>query len=217
MVTDLEDPKTHIVGGVWSKEYMDHGFTKSMSELDRCYTMLQELRFVIIGGALIHKNREGSKHEGRKIRPTMAILRPIEASNQSPFNNGRIEEWEEEKKEDRVSTTNIFHSKIPINNSGSVTIEKSYKVVLGILDDIYECHILLGRPWRCEVNDSYDLHQNLYLFSWVEQRIAMVPPKVKSQLPNTDVKVEEKIVKGEVVEEHIEKIQYHQSYKTNHE
>ncbi|GJT77269.1 hypothetical protein Tco_1043994 [Tanacetum coccineum] len=62
MVTDLEDPKP--VGGVWSGEYMNHGFTKSMKELDRCYTMLQELRSVIVGGALIHKNREGGKHEG---------------------------------------------------------------------------------------------------------------------------------------------------------
>nr|GEW78280.1 hypothetical protein [Tanacetum cinerariifolium] len=60
----VQDSKTHTVGGVRLEEYMDHGFTKSMSELDRCYTMLQELRFVIVGGALIHKNREGSKHEG---------------------------------------------------------------------------------------------------------------------------------------------------------
>ncbi|GKE66916.1 hypothetical protein Tco_1521077, partial [Tanacetum coccineum] len=71
MVTDLEDSKTHIVGGVWSGEYMDHGFTKSMTELDRCYTMLQELRSVIVGGALIYKNHEGSKHEGQRIRPTI--------------------------------------------------------------------------------------------------------------------------------------------------
>nr|GEV40154.1 RNA-directed DNA polymerase, eukaryota [Tanacetum cinerariifolium] len=40
--------KTHTVGEVWPGEYMDHGFTKSMSELDRCYTMLQELHYVII-------------------------------------------------------------------------------------------------------------------------------------------------------------------------
>ncbi|GJV40869.1 hypothetical protein Tco_1419309 [Tanacetum coccineum] len=46
---------------------------------------------------------------------------------------------------------------------------------------------------------------SLNLFSWVEQRIAMVPPKVKSQLPNTDVKVEEKIVKGGVVREYVKK------------
>ncbi|GJR71516.1 hypothetical protein Tco_0083881 [Tanacetum coccineum] len=109
MVTGLEDSKTHIVGGVWSGEYMDHGFTKSLSELDRCYTMLQELLSVIVGGALIHKNREGSKHEGR--------------------------------------------------------------------------------------------------------RIAMVPPKIKPQLPKPEVKVEEKIMKAEVVDEHIEKIQDLQSYK----
>nr|GEY44286.1 hypothetical protein [Tanacetum cinerariifolium] len=56
MVTDLEDPKTHTVGVVWYEEYMDHGFTKSMKELESCYTMLQELHSVIVGRALIHKN-----------------------------------------------------------------------------------------------------------------------------------------------------------------
>ncbi|GJX84581.1 putative nucleotidyltransferase, ribonuclease H [Tanacetum coccineum] len=117
MMTDLEDSKTHTVGGVWSEEYMDHGFTKSMSELDRCYTMLQELRSVIVGGALIHKNHEGSKHEGQRIRPTIGDFGGNCASNQSPFNNERIEEWEEEKKEDRVPTSMIFRSKILINNS----------------------------------------------------------------------------------------------------
>ncbi|GJS75353.1 putative nucleotidyltransferase, ribonuclease H [Tanacetum coccineum] len=295
MVTDLEDSKTHTVGGVWSGEYMDHGFTKSMSELDRCYTMLQELRSVIVGGALIHKNREGSKHEGRRIRPTIGDFGGNCASNQSPFNNGRIEEWEEKKKEDRVSTTKIFCSKILINNSVCsliidgysinnfvsrklvdflmlpmeicpiegyqvcrvpMTIGKSYKVeVLCIVDDIDECHILLVRPWRCEVNGKYDVKQNLYLFSlegrkiamfptkvtpnsamyWERRRIAMVPPKVTPQLPKpdvkikekigmvppkvtpqlptSDVKVEEKIVKVEVVDEHIEKIQDLQTYK----
>nr|GEU62525.1 DNA/RNA polymerases superfamily protein [Tanacetum cinerariifolium] len=68
MVTDLEDLKTHTVGGVWSGGYMDHGLTKSMSELDRCYTMLQKLCYVIIGGALIYKNREGSKHKDKVCR-----------------------------------------------------------------------------------------------------------------------------------------------------
>ncbi|GJV86816.1 hypothetical protein Tco_1530754 [Tanacetum coccineum] len=205
MVTDLEDSKTYTVGGVWSGEYMDHGFTKSMSELDRCYTMLQELRSVIVGAALIHKNREGSKHEGLKIRPTIGDFRGNCASNQSPFNNERIKEYEEEKKEDRVYTTNIFHSKILFNNlicsliidgcsinnlvlrklvdflklsmeicpieghqvcRVPVTIGKFYKVdVLCIVGDIEECHILLGRPWRCEVNGKYDVKRNLCLFS----------------------------------------------------
>ncbi|GJU64001.1 putative nucleotidyltransferase, ribonuclease H [Tanacetum coccineum] len=93
MVTNLEDPKIHTVGGVWSGEYMDHGFTKSMNELDRCYTMLQELHSVIIGGALIYKNHEGSKNEGQRIRPTIGDFGGTCASNQSSFNNGRIEEW----------------------------------------------------------------------------------------------------------------------------
>ncbi|GJR69954.1 hypothetical protein Tco_0016019 [Tanacetum coccineum] len=79
-----------------------------MSELDRCYTMLQELRSVIVGGALIYKNHEGSKHEGQRIRPTIGYQ----------------------------------VCRVP------VTIGKSYKVeVLCIVDDIDECHILLGRPW----------------------------------------------------------------------
>ncbi|GJX62722.1 hypothetical protein Tco_0295622 [Tanacetum coccineum] len=228
MVTDLEDPKTHTVGGVWSGEYMDHGFTKSMSELDTCYTMLQELRSVIVGGALIHKNRESSKHEGRRIRPTIGDFGGNFASNQSPFNNERIEEWEEEKKEDRVPTTKVFRSKILINSSVCsliidgcsknnlvsrklvdflklpmeicpiegyqvcrvpVTIGKFYKVyVLCIVDDIDECHILLERPWRCEVNGKYYVKRNLYIFSWEGRKIAMVSPKVTPQLPKPEVK-----------------------------
>ncbi|GJR24678.1 transposon ty3-I gag-pol polyprotein [Tanacetum coccineum] len=269
MVTDLEDSKTYTVGGIWSGEYMDHGFTKSMSELDKCYTMLQELRSVIVGGALIHKNHEGSKHEGRRIRPTIGDFGGNCASNQSPFNNVKIKEWKEKKKEDRVPTTKIFHSKILINNSVCslvidgcsihnlvlrklvdflnlpmeicpiegyqvcrvpVTIGKSYKVeVLCIVDDIDECHILLGKPWRYEVNGKYDVKRNLYIFSWEGRRIAMVPrkvtpqlpkpevkvkekivmvsPKVTPQLPKPEVKVEEKLVKAKVVDKHIEKIQ----------
>ncbi|GKD35805.1 hypothetical protein Tco_1251314 [Tanacetum coccineum] len=114
-----------------SGEYMDHGFTKSMKELDRCYTMLQELRSVIVGGELIHKKREGSKHEGYQV------------------------------------------CRVPM------TTGKFYKVeVLCIVDDIDECHILLERPWRCEVNDKYDVKSNLYLFSWEGRRTAMGPPKV---------------------------------------
>nr|GEV48978.1 RNA-directed DNA polymerase [Tanacetum cinerariifolium] len=96
----------------------------------------------------------------------------------------------------------------------SLTIGKSYKVeVLCIMDDIYECHILLERPWRCEVNGKYDVKRNLYLFSCEGRRIAMVPPKVTQQLPKPELKVKEKIVKVEVVKDHIEKIQDLQSYK----
>ncbi|GKA45862.1 hypothetical protein Tco_0738658 [Tanacetum coccineum] len=111
---------------------------------------------VLRSGALIHKNREGSKQEGRRIRTTIGDFGGNCASNQSSFNNGRIE-WEEEK-EDRVPTTKIFRSKILINNS---------------------------------------------LFQWEGRRIAMVPSKVTPQLPKPKVKVEEKIVKAEVVDEHV--------------
>nr|GEV63143.1 hypothetical protein [Tanacetum cinerariifolium] len=98
MVGGAEIPQTHTVGRVWSGEYMDHDFTKSMSEFLRCYTMLQELRSVIVGGALIHKNYEGSKNEGQIIRPSIGDFSGNCASNQSPFNDRRIKEWEEERR-----------------------------------------------------------------------------------------------------------------------
>ncbi|GJZ71856.1 RNA-directed DNA polymerase, eukaryota [Tanacetum coccineum] len=211
-----------------------------MSELDRCYTMLQELRSVIVGKALIHKNHEGSKHEGQRIDPTIGDFGGNCTSNQSPFNNRRIEECIN----NLVSRKLVDFLKLPMEICPiegyqvcrvPMTIEKSYKVVLCIVDDIDECHILLGRPWRCEVNGKYDVKRNLYLFSWEGRKIAMVPPKVTPQLPKADVKVEEKIVmvptkvtpqlptsdvkveekimKAEVVDEHIEKIQDLQTYK----
>ncbi|GJV21908.1 putative nucleotidyltransferase, ribonuclease H, partial [Tanacetum coccineum] len=76
--------------------------------------------------------------------------------------------------------------------------------------DMEACHVLLGRPWQHDVDST---HQDLYLFSWEGKRIAMVQPKVTPQLPKPEVKVEDKIVKVEVVEDHIEKIQDLQSYK----
>ncbi|GJR33451.1 hypothetical protein Tco_1109683 [Tanacetum coccineum] len=48
-------------------------------------------------GALIHKNHEGSKHEGQRIRLTIGDFGGTCASNQSSFNNGRIEEWGEKE------------------------------------------------------------------------------------------------------------------------
>nr|GEX80277.1 hypothetical protein [Tanacetum cinerariifolium] len=84
--------KIHIAGSVWSKEYIDHGFTKSVKEHDRCYVVLEELRSMIVGGALIHMNREGSKHESRRIHPTLGNFGGNYASNQSSFNNGRVKE-----------------------------------------------------------------------------------------------------------------------------
>nr|GEV64409.1 hypothetical protein [Tanacetum cinerariifolium] len=87
MVTDLEDSKTHTVGGVWSGEYMDHSFTESMTDLDRCYTMLQELRSMDVGRALIHKNCEGSKHEGRRI-----AMVPPKVTPQLPKPEVKVEE-----------------------------------------------------------------------------------------------------------------------------
>ncbi|GJY59392.1 transposon ty3-I gag-pol polyprotein [Tanacetum coccineum] len=165
-----------------------HSRTSSSKERGNDEDMIQELAEKYMDrlerGALIHKNRDGSKHEGRRIRPTIGDFGGNCASNQSPFNNGRIEEWEEEKKEDRASTTNIFHSKILINNS---------------------------------VNGKYDVKRNLYLFSWEGRKIAMVSPKVTPQLPKSEVQVEEKTVKAEVVDEHIKKIQDLQNYKQHND
>nr|GEU38684.1 transposon Ty3-I Gag-Pol polyprotein [Tanacetum cinerariifolium] len=95
-----------------------------------------------------------------------------------------------------------------------MTIGKSHKVkAVCIVDDTDECRILIGRPWRCDVNGKYDVKQNFYLFLWEGRRIAMVSPKVTPQLPKPKVKVKDKIIKTEVVENHIEKILDLQSYK----
>ncbi|GJW32316.1 hypothetical protein Tco_0052348 [Tanacetum coccineum] len=72
--------------------------------------MLQELRSVIVGGALIHKNREGSKHESRRIRPTISHFGGNCASSQSSFNNGRIEEWKEKKEDIDMVPTQLTHN-----------------------------------------------------------------------------------------------------------
>nr|GEW09716.1 RNA-directed DNA polymerase [Tanacetum cinerariifolium] len=135
MVTDLEDSKIHIVGEVWFGEYMDHGFTKSMSELDRCYTMLQELHSIIIGGALIHKNREGSKHEGQKILPIIDDFGGNCVSNQSPFNNGRIEDWEEKKKDDRENCYGSTQSNTTFTKA-QVKVEEKIKKAEVVKDHI---------------------------------------------------------------------------------
>ncbi|GJR72940.1 hypothetical protein Tco_0085305 [Tanacetum coccineum] len=190
-----------------------------MSELNRCYTMLQELRSMIIGGALIDKNREVNKHKGQRIHPTIGdyarnCANP--SSTMEELKNGKrkirridINNW--------VSRKLVGFLKLPMEICPikgyqvcrvPMTVKKSYKIeVLCIVDDIDECHILLGRPWRYEVNGKYDFKQNLYFFSWKGKRIAMVPPIVIPQLPKPKVKVEEKILKAEVVDEHIEKSQ----------
>ncbi|GJV72926.1 putative nucleotidyltransferase, ribonuclease H [Tanacetum coccineum] len=51
----------------------------------------------------------------------------------------------------------------------------------------------------------------------VEEKFAMVSSKVTPQLLNLEIKIEEKIVKAEVVDEHVEKIQDLQSYKEHDE
>ncbi|GJT11759.1 hypothetical protein Tco_0858801 [Tanacetum coccineum] len=141
-----------------------------------------------------------------------------------------LKKWDEEK-EVRVPTTKIFCSKILINNLVYSLIIDGCSInnlLLGKLVDflklpieicpiegykVYRVPVTIGKLWRCEVNGKYDVKRNLYVFSWEGRRIAMVPPKVTPQLPKPEVKVEKKIVKAEVVEDHIEKIQDLQSYK----
>ncbi|GKC48296.1 transposon ty3-I gag-pol polyprotein [Tanacetum coccineum] len=176
--------------------------------------MLQELRSVIIGGALIHKNHEGSKHEGRRIRPTIDDFGGNCASNQSSFNNRSIEEWEEEKKEDQVLTTKIFCSKILINNS-----------VCSLIIDGCSINNLVSRELVDFPKVPMEIVPNLKVTQFVSyrdlgmsyivegRRIAMVPPKVTPQLSKPKVKVKEKIIKVEVVNEHIKKIQDLQNCK----
>nr|GEW03770.1 hypothetical protein [Tanacetum cinerariifolium] len=73
-----------------------------MKELDKCYTMLQELRFVIVSGALIQKNHEGSKHEGRRIRLIIGDFGGNCANNQSSFNNEKIKEWRRKRRRIKI-------------------------------------------------------------------------------------------------------------------
>ncbi|GKE03661.1 hypothetical protein Tco_1395679 [Tanacetum coccineum] len=119
--------------------------------------MLQELRSMIVGGALIYKNREGSKHKGRRIRPTIGDFGGNCASNQSLFNDGRIEEWEEKKTEDRIrwikkgptlKVTEIC--KIPL------AIGKHYnKLVTCDVVDMEACHVLLRIPYQHDVDSTH--------------------------------------------------------------
>ncbi|GKE29214.1 hypothetical protein Tco_1444598 [Tanacetum coccineum] len=119
--------------------------------------MLQELRSVIVGGELIHKNREGSKHEGQRIRPTIGDFGGNCASNQSLFNDGRIEEWEEKKTEDRIGwikkgpalkVTEIC--KIPL------VVGKHYnELVTCDVVDMKACHVLLRRPYQHDVDSTH--------------------------------------------------------------
>ncbi|GJV50661.1 hypothetical protein Tco_1446402 [Tanacetum coccineum] len=87
---------------------------------------LESTWIMVLPNPCLNLTCEGSKHEGRRILPSISDFGGNCASNQSPFNNGMIEEWKEEKKEDRVPTTKIFRSKILINNSKIQDLQ-SYK------------------------------------------------------------------------------------------
>ena len=84
-----------------------------MKTLDMCYTMLEELRSVIVGGALIHKNREGINYVGSSNRPNIGGSINNNRSNWSLFSNGRVEEWEEEKEGGSI----VYNQAISFENS----------------------------------------------------------------------------------------------------
>ncbi|GJZ48673.1 hypothetical protein Tco_0602505 [Tanacetum coccineum] len=147
---------------------------------------------MFVGGGNNHKNHEGGKHEGRRIRPTIGDLVCNCASNQSPFNNWRVDELEERMKVDtQLPTIKLFYSKVLINNK--VTNRK-------------DSHILLFKPRRQEVQEFYDLKRNIYILLWEGKRIAMISSKEQVHVPMAEVKIEENILKIEVVEEHVENI-----------
>ena len=92
MVNGVDVIITHIVCEVWSREYKDHSISKSKRELNNRYTMLEYLCSVIVGGVLIHKNREGRNQECRRIHPTTGNFGGNCISNQSSFNNIKVHE-----------------------------------------------------------------------------------------------------------------------------
>ncbi|GJS30594.1 hypothetical protein Tco_0491214 [Tanacetum coccineum] len=118
--------------------------------------MLQELCSVIVGGALIHNNREGRKHEGRRIHPTIGDFGGNCASNQSLFYNGRIEEWEEKKKQNRVPTTKIFCLKILINNSRKFIEDKVRREKVFEVDEALDIDNLKARGIHVDEIKGFD-------------------------------------------------------------
>ncbi|GJS06577.1 hypothetical protein Tco_0363373 [Tanacetum coccineum] len=72
MVDGLDVIKIHSVGGVRSQEYVDHGLTKITKELERIYTMLEELLSIIVGEASVHRNCKGRTYGDSRIRPTIS-------------------------------------------------------------------------------------------------------------------------------------------------
>ncbi|GJS31648.1 RNA-directed DNA polymerase [Tanacetum coccineum] len=170
MVTDLEDSKTHTVGGVWSGEYMDHGFTKSMIELDKCYTMLQELRSMIVGvrvvdEALAIENSRASSFQvrGNHVDETKTKFLVKEKICSIIIDGGNCENL--------VSKALVKAFKLPtephprpyqigrIKKGLALKVTEICKVPLAIgkhynelvtcdVVDMETCHVLLGRPWQ---------------------------------------------------------------------
>ncbi|GJU87163.1 hypothetical protein Tco_1294709 [Tanacetum coccineum] len=80
-----------------------------------------------------------------------------------------------------------------------------------IVDDINKYHIYYRKKFsECDVRGIIIFQQNLWPFlnENEDNVMASIPAEVKPQLPKLEIKVKEKILKAEVVEEHIEKTQH---------
>ena len=62
-----------------------------------------------------------------------------------------------------------------------ISIGKIYKdeVVCDVID-MDASHVLLGRPWQYDVDITYKVRDNTYLFTWGSHKIAMAPYKRKA-------------------------------------
>ncbi|GJX88348.1 hypothetical protein Tco_0340362 [Tanacetum coccineum] len=86
MMNGVDVIKTHIVVGAWSEEYIGHGFTKSMKELERISTMLEELHSAI-GKYDLQQNLYLFSWEGMRV-----VMVPPEVKPQLPKPEVNIEE-----------------------------------------------------------------------------------------------------------------------------
>ncbi|GKB22401.1 transposon ty3-I gag-pol polyprotein, partial [Tanacetum coccineum] len=85
----------------------------------------------------------------------------------SPYQSGWI------KKGSALKVTEIC--KVPL------AIGKHYnKLVTYDVVDMEACHVLLGRPWKHDVDTTHQGKSNMYLFKWSGKTIAMLPLGVVS-------------------------------------
>jgi len=63
-----------------------------------------------------------------------------------------------------------------------ISIGKFYQdSVTSDVVDMDACHILLGRPWKYDVDATYQGKRNIYMFMWEGKRIAMKPSHLRQR------------------------------------